>query len=355
MSEKYLHFTASDFAREASFREWILGNNAEARDFWMKWTAENPSKKQEILQGIALLEVMRSQEATLTQKEIDNAIQKTISQLRGVTESQDPHITRGWIRWIRYAAALAILLLSWWATEKFAEKRPVEPQTADAGNSNWFKVENRQANLKNAVLPDGSKVVLDPGASVFFRYAEKGERMVRLSGSAFFDVVKNPAQPFRVSTGELLTTVLGTSFKISTEAATRETKVRVMTGRVEVSTVAQQNKDNTVLYPNQQVTYSKEDNLLTKSLVEQPVEVRQPKKSEYVYENVPIGVIFEELEQVYGVTIVYDKKQLANCEINASFGAEPFWDKLRLICRPVRATIEEKDGIIIVSSPGCNF
>lgn len=88
------------------------------------------------------------------------------------------------------------------------------------------------AELRSLTLEDGTQVRLGPESALGVDFAS-GERRVRLlKGEAFFDVVPNAARPFRVSAGDVVTTVLGTSFEVrlagdGVDVAVRHGRVRV--------------------------------------------------------------------------------------------------------------------------------
>ncbi len=69
--------------------------------------------------------------------------------------------------------------------------------------------------MTNIVLPDGSKVMLNSGSSITYNSNfSQGERLVTLTGEAFFDVAKDQDHPFRIETSLLNFEVFGTSFNI---------------------------------------------------------------------------------------------------------------------------------------------
>jgi transmembrane sensor len=85
-------------------------------------------------------------------------------------------------------------------------------------------------------LPDGSTVWLN--AHSWLRYAgagsqaSTGARTVQLGGEAYFEVVHNPARPFRVYTATTLVRVTGTAFNVRAYAAEDSVDVSVTQGRV---------------------------------------------------------------------------------------------------------------------------
>ncbi len=72
-------------------------------------------------------------------------------------------------------------------------------------------------------LPDGSKVWLNAASSLRFPVAFKGkERVVELTGEAYFEVAQHAAKPFKVTVGSIdkpmQVEVLGTGFNIQAYA-----------------------------------------------------------------------------------------------------------------------------------------
>ena len=89
------------------------------------------------------------------------------------------------------------------------------------------------AEVRSAVLEDGSRLLLAPQSAVALRFAD-GAREVRLiEGEAFFEVVSDAAAPFRVVAGDSVTTVLGTAFEVRRMGDAEQ--IAVQHGRVRVA------------------------------------------------------------------------------------------------------------------------
>jgi ferric-dicitrate binding protein FerR (iron transport regulator) len=89
------------------------------------------------------------------------------------------------------------------------------------------------AKNETLTLPDQSVVVVRKGSSIKYRKAfDKKERLVQLTGEAFFKVQHKDNQPFLVTTNNTEVKVLGTSFLVNSAASTDE--VVVVTGQVNV-------------------------------------------------------------------------------------------------------------------------
>ncbi|MEQ9104615.1 MAG: FecR domain-containing protein [Rhodothermales bacterium] len=89
--------------------------------------------------------------------------------------------------------------------------------------------------VRMVALEDGSQVRLVEGASLWT--SRSNPRDVSLEGRAFFDVAPRADAPFSVRSGDVITTVVGTTFGL--EALPDETRISVVTGSVRVEAAGQ--------------------------------------------------------------------------------------------------------------------
>ncbi|WP_192820652.1 FecR family protein [Rufibacter sp. LB8] len=130
---------------------------------------------------------------------------------------------------------------TWKSTFKYAAAAVVAAGLSWVGYTNlntaddWTQVATVAGQRKVVYLPDSSQVTLNSSTTLKYQTAFNGpERKVELTGEAFFDVRKNPEQPFVVESGDAKTQVLGTSFNVSA-LANQEVKVAVRTGKVSLA------------------------------------------------------------------------------------------------------------------------
>ena len=84
------------------------------------------------------------------------------------------------------------------------------------------------------VLADGTRVWLNSDSRLEFPAAfGNRERVVKLAGEAYFDVVHDAGRPFRVQTDQATVQVLGTSFNVSTYGGVNQTTL--VSGSVELN------------------------------------------------------------------------------------------------------------------------
>nr|WP_199082498.1 FecR family protein [Pedobacter sp. ASV19] len=85
-------------------------------------------------------------------------------------------------------------------------------------------------------LPDGSKVWLNAASKLIYPVSFNGcgQRVVELSGEAYFEIFKNKLQPFVVKSKNQEVTVLGTHFNINSYSDEPGTKTTLLEGSVAV-------------------------------------------------------------------------------------------------------------------------
>lgn len=224
----------------------------------------------------------------------------------------------------------------------------------------WTRRSNTTPQPQALALPDGSRITLQPGSYLRYATAFDGPRReVYLRGEAFFQVSKNPARPFLVRTRQVVTTVLGTSFRVKAYPDSQVASVAVREGKVSVQASQQADLSTTpaapaaagvLLLPNQQAVYSVASRRLKKELVDKPV-LLAPQSFEF--EERPVTEVLAALEKAYGVDIVYDQAKLAGCTVSITFYNEPLYEKLGLLCKSLGASYRLADTQIIIHSTGC--
>lgn len=110
------------------------------------------------------------------------------------------------------------------------------------------------------VLPDGSQVWLNAASSIRYPTAFIGkERMVSLSGEAYFEITPNEKQPFKVVGGGQQVTVLGTAFNINAYTDEQVVKTTLVSGSIKVSEEKPATNTAVILLPGKQAGFAKGD------------------------------------------------------------------------------------------------
>lgn len=92
----------------------------------------------------------------------------------------------------------------------------------------------QRGEILSITLPDGSLVTLNAGSTLKYPEEFGKERVVELSGEAFFEVVSSERNPFIVKTSDICVTAHGTSFNVSAYPEDRMAGATLCTGCISV-------------------------------------------------------------------------------------------------------------------------
>lgn len=352
--DQYANYTLRDFIQDEHFIHWVKYPDAESNGFWESVRTTYPDQSAVMDQAVSLVNAFSTFYPEVPDSEIEKGRQAILDQYpRGKTLP----ISRQRL-YLSVAATILLLLgFAFWfrpgmISIPFAQK----PLT---GSKTEIHTTNEGVATRVIMLPDSSTITLSPKSSVTYEMNGNDRRVVHLEGEAFFSVTKNAQKPFFVFANGLITKVLGTRFKVSAYPNGEEVKVEVTSGRVRVYSTETGKDDpesgGLTLTPNQQAIYRKKDLQLTRMVVEKPkvlVTVEQLKT--YTYTDTPISKIFEGLEDIYGIKVVYDQEKFKNCRLNMSLSDESLFEKLELIGKVVEARYNMIDGQVIFIGEGCS-
>lgn len=157
------------------------------------------------------------------------------------------------------------------------------------------------------ILPDGTTVWLNAATSLRYPTAFDGRaRVVTLKGEAYFEVAKDPQQPFRVQIDDRATVeVLGTSFNIHAYSDESPVSTTLLEGKVAmVSNDAPDQR--VVLNPLQQVVADK--GTLTRNNKVNMDQVLAWKNGMFNFDGLDLPAVLRQLSRWYDIEIVFEGK-----------------------------------------------
>ncbi|WP_307995404.1 FecR domain-containing protein [uncultured Bacteroides sp.] len=242
---------------------------------------------------------------------------------------------RRWIQFAKYAAVIALLVTSSFGIYSLFET----PDTQQMITANV-----RPGSKSEITLPDGTKVQLNGATTITYDVNNSRQRLVHLSGEAFFDVAKNPDCPFRVIANDLQIEVLGTSFNVNTyKKDIIETSL--LTGRIKISGGSL--PQEYILTPGEKATYSGTDKALR--ITKADVHVETGWCDDYlIFDSEPLIDVIEEIERWYGVEIELRYPQIGQDLLSGSFRHESIQNVIRSLSLQYKFRYEiHKDKITI--------
>jgi len=204
----------------------------------------------------------------------------------------------------RIAAILTVgFLLSSLLAETFVSVEPaIEPiQIVEKSNP--------RGQISEIVLPDGSTVWL--GAASSLKHPETfsdEERIVTLTGEAYFDIESDISRPFVVESGAISTVVTGTSFNVKAYQEDETIEITLLTGSVEVTS-----KDEGItrsLQPDQRISWDKSSGLGVAEATDAAVSIAWI-DHEFLFVRESFRTISKTFERWYGVDFVFLDQEVA--------------------------------------------
>ncbi|MCQ4873601.1 FecR family protein [Butyricimonas paravirosa] len=179
-------------------------------------------------------------------------------------------------------------------------------------------------------LSDGTKVYLNAESKIDFPVSFKGvQRVVELSGEAYFEVAKDAEHPFIVKTLDLSVKVLGTSFNLRAYEDEKAVTTTLAEGKVQVFD-GQKFKD---IIPGEQVVYEK----ATKSMLVSQVEIARYtswRDGKFIFRNERLEDIMMYLARWYNVQYKFMDDKVKDIRIGAKLNRynnmNPIIDMLKM-------------------------
>lgn len=174
-------------------------------------------------------------------------------------------------------------------------------QVGIAQNTLYNTVSTPKGGQYQLTLADGSKVWLNAASSIRFPTSFNGkERIVEITGEAYFEVAHNAAKPFIVSVNDMQVEVLGTHFNINSYADEGSMKTTLLEGKVRVT----QNGNIAVLKPGQQAEVNGKSSLSIHDGIDVD-EVLAWKNGLFHFNNASLQQVMRQIVRWYNVDVVY--------------------------------------------------
>lgn len=193
------------------------------------------------------------------------------------------------------------------------------------------------------VLSDGTKVYLTSNS--YLKYPsrfDKDKREVTLVGRAYFEVTKSKV-PFVVNTSDMNIEVLGTSFDVESRISATTSSVILVEGSVKVNSEGQ----STVIHPDEQVSLSRKDRLLSVKSVDAKL-LTMWKDGVLIVHGQTFVELVNSLSSWYGVKIIDRTSVNGKERFNGRFDREDIEAAIKAICISANIKYDIEDGKLIL-------
>ena len=237
--------------------------------------------------------------------------------------------------WVRIAAVFVIVLGAVFALLNRSANRQITLAATDT--------------VQEYYLKDSTRIVLESGASLSHRNNfGKTNREVDLTGKAYFDVTRNEDLAFIINTASGKIEVLGTAFVV--EENNDSLYVIVERGKVQLSSIS--SGDYLILQKNEKGLLDLETFELEKSLLENVNELYWA-NNRLTYRQQGLESVFNELSEIFNMSIEYDPVEIENCRMTAVFMQQSFEEIMKNMALSMDFEYQIDGNNVLINSNGC--
>ncbi|WP_158856296.1 FecR family protein [Lunatibacter salilacus] len=310
-----------DFLTNPEFVRWVRHPSPELELYWSNWIAANPDSLSEFLLAKEIMMAVIYDEPGVPEgkkQELLSRILKESPKIEKNTNSSESHSESGnLLRWVYRAAA--VVLFSIGLVWLMSENKISESSESEVTPEEMISRATKPGEKLQFSLEDGTRVWINSSTVIRFpKEMKSGGRKFYLEGEAYFEVSHDSLRPFQVFAGDLVTTVLGTSFNVTTKESDR-IKVALLEGKVSIS--HSNFEGESFLEPGEMLQY-KEDGQVTTTHFFDIKEITAWRNGLIQFKNASIDEVLKKLEDWYGVHIAVENPQGKKWKVNAEYQNE---------------------------------
>jgi len=195
------------------------------------------------------------------------------------------------------------------------------------------------------VLSDGTRVWLNAQSSLTFPAAFTArERVVKLSGEAYFEIKHNAAHPFKIYTNGGIIEDIGTHFNINAYPDEKEESATLLEGAVKITTP----NGSRLLKPGEQARYTRGNLRVLDVDAEEAVAW---KNGYFMFTDDPLQEVMQQLSRWYNVDIQFEDESLKQITFVASITRFTNISKVLKVLEMTRQVRFEIEGRLIKVYP----
>jgi len=286
----------SDFLKDEYFIYWVTRADPKAEAYWKNWIKQHPEKLKVIKVAREIVSSFQYQHNYQLPQEKYEDILQSLKAKQASTYYLNKDGGKG--KWyLKIAATLLILIgvgLGAWYLSQAEEPTTIDPVD--------LVVKRTQKGEKLSIkLPDGSRVKLNSSSILVAPAQFEGNiRKVELIGEALFEVAENRSKPFIISSGEVKTLVLGTSFNVRAYKEEQTVEVAVVNGKVSVEG---KEGEKVTLLPDEVTLYDRNNQTL-KTRRQDVSDIIAWSKNILIFDRDTEAEVWKKLENWFGVNII---------------------------------------------------
>lgn len=198
---------------------------------------------------------------------------------------------------------------------------------------------------KMYILPDSTKVWMEPGSSIQYAKAFNQNRKVWLEGNSLFEVCKHEGSTFQVHIEKAYIEVKGTCFLVKQQNAEKN-EITLFNGKIEFN--VEPTGEKTVMEPLHKMTYN---SINAHTRIEKIANIKW-ENGKYNFTDIPLQELIKTINKMYDSNITLDKNINHESAFTGSIRYdEPLNDVIIKICFTLNLRKEENaNGITIINN-----
>lgn len=220
-----------------------------------------------------------------------------------------------------------------------------------ATEQEWVIRKATAGQVTELTLPDSSHVWLNSDTEIRFQknFGTAKQRIIQLRGEAYFEVKHDAEHPFVVNSGNLKTTVYGTSFNVRAYPNDLESQVSVNTGKVGVQAKGSK-AAALMLLPSDRISFSKGSFSRSKINL---ADVDSWKSGELIFEQTPMPEVISTISRKYKVAINTGTNDYSACKLSARFSNQSLSEVLKTLNISMNISSKQIAGTIYLKGGNC--
>lgn len=345
-------YRVEDFVSDESFANYHFCLNAADQASWERWILKHPDKAAVVEEAKNILDLLSLTLSGSEYKEELKHIKEAIaieSTSRQTKKGSLFHLLNwnkthpGFRAKVKKAAIVLVpvflLLITW----KYFLPEPGlingTPLTIK------FNSDNKPVVFS---LEDGTVIMLAANSSLKYplEFKEK-ERKVYLEGEAQFQVAKDEDHPFKVYQGDIVATVLGTTFNVKKQPNDSVISVELLSGKLKVEAISSSGlSQSIILEPNQRAVYA----LRSQSLIKETWKLKNDEElvSNLVFKQSDFEEISVKIKALYGVTVI-NQSSKKNWRFTGEFSNTTAREIIENICLVKKLNLEIRGDTFLIN------
>ena len=218
-----------------------------------------------------------------------------------------------------------------------------EPTVTDKS----YLVQTGKGQRANITLPDGTVVWLNSYTQLHYN-ANYGatQRVVSLTGEAYFEVAKDKEKPFIVETAGMNVEALGTTFNVKAYREDSQIIATLFSGSVRVSS----DRDNVILSPDENATFERSSGKLIMHKLDNSSYAKMWRNNDLVFNGETLEEIAVLLNRMYNVQIIFKSERIKKHRFSGVICNNSLDNVIELISLTSPITYETRGDTIILGN-----